>query len=87
MELSPQIAMTAALDLRRHLAQACGAVVGSETLPGQSSNGGVVARVQKRLPIERTVFCDEQEDEPIDRPQELSVEVSERQHPGPQGIA
>src|SRR5437016_5741704 len=78
MELPPKVAMAAALDLAGQLAQAGGAVVGGVPLARSAGGVGVVARVKQRLAVKRPVLGDEQEDQPIDHPQEMAVKVGGR---------
>ena len=87
LELPPQVAVAAALDLAGQFAQAGGAVVRGEALAGRAGGLGVVARMQQRLPVKRAVLGHEQKDQAIDHAQELAVEVGERHLTGAQGLA
>ena len=84
LELPPKVAVAAALDLRSQLAQTGGAVVGGVALAGEPGGLGVIARMQQRLPVERAVLGDEQEDQAIDHAQKLAVEIGERYLAGAQ---
>lgn len=87
LELSPQVSVAAALDLRSHLTQASGAVYlqNASGLLGQhrSCRVDAVAAGRQVAPV----LGHEKEYQPIDHTQELAVEVGERDLPGPQGVA
>ena len=87
LELAPQVAVAAALDLAGQVAQASGAVVGGVTLAGGMGGVGVVPGVEQGQAVEGAILGHEQEDEPVDQAQELAVQVGGGDLAGAQAVA
>ena len=67
--------MPAALDSAGHLSQPRRAVVRCVARACGARSVRVIRRVKQRLPFERAILRDEQEDEAVDQPQKLGVQL------------
>ena len=86
-ELPPEVAVTGALDPAREVTQSRSAVVRGVRLARGPSNGGIVMRMEQRLPVEGAVLGDEEKNQPVHHAQDLAMETVRWERPGPQRLA